>query len=220
MQTDKFLNIATDEAARTRNDLKKNQPDHALINFYARHDQVVAAILKNSKTTIACQAGCSYCCYLKVEVKPLEIIAITQYVEKKFHAKEIEAVIKQAKKNLAEFKHLDYTTQVATNQACPFLFNNNCSIYEVRPSKCRNNHATDAVLCKSCFDNPTDNSIPSSYYKPLHLAVNGLVRGFESVLDEKGYDTTAYDINEAFIAAVENPKFKKRFFKSKKTIMT
>lgn len=220
MIPDKFLSVVVDESNRTRNDLNKLEPEKALITFYARHDQVVSAVLSHSEQDIACKAGCSYCCYFKVEIKPLEIIQIVEHVKKSFQPEKIDAVVKQAKDNIDEFKHLDYSQQVATNQICPFLINEKCSIYTVRPTKCRNAHATDASLCQACFEHPADTSIPSSHHKSLHLAVSGLSRGFESALEEKKYDTDAYDINEAFVAAYENPKFKKRFLKGKKTLVT
>jgi len=219
MNPKKFLDIVSGESERTKNTLKKKKPDQAILDFYARHDQIVDAVIKNSNANIACQSGCSFCCYLKVETKPVEIIAIIQHIEKNFSTDEINNVLKKAKQNVEEFKLLDYSTQVATNQACPFLNQDRCSIYEVRPAKCRNNHATDVSLCQKCFDNPTDNTIPSSYYKPLDLAVNGLVEGFESVLKNEKYDSTAYDINHAFIAAFNNPKFKKRYLKRKKALI-
>lgn len=219
MIPEKFLNVVTDESSRTRNDLNKLEPDKALITFYARHDQVVSAVLSHSDENIACKPGCSYCCYFKVEIKPLEIIEIVEYVKKSFSAEKIEAAVKQAKDNIAELKHLDYSQQVATNQICPFLINENCSIYNVRPTKCRNAHATDVRLCQACYEQPADTSIPSSHHKSLHLAVSGLTRGFESALEEKKYDTDSYDINEAFVAAYENPKFKKRYLKGKKTLI-
>lgn len=219
MIPDKFLSVVTNESSRTRNDLNELEPDKALIKFYARHDQVVTAVLTHSDKNIACQAGCSYCCYFKIEVKPLEIIAIADHLKKTFPPEKIDAVVKKAKDNIAEFDQLDYSQQVSTNQPCPFLLEDQCSIYNLRPTKCRNAHAMDASLCQACFDNPADTSIPSSYHKQLHLAVNGLTRGFESALEEQNYDTDAYDINAIFIAAFENPKFKKRFIKGKKTLI-
>lgn len=219
MDSKKTLKIVTDESARTKNDLQQSDPEKSLNNFYKRHGQIVSAILNTNKHNIACQEKCSYCCYFKVEVKTLEIITIVKFVEKNFTGEKTHALLKKAQENIAEFENLNYETQVATNQACPFLDDNSCSIYEVRPGKCRNNHATDVNLCKACYDNPADNSIPSSYYKPLQLALNALTRGFEAAFKDTKYDMASYDINNALIAAFNNKKFIKRYLKGKKSLV-
>ena len=36
------------------------------------------------KTKMACMKGCSYCCHLRVTVKPHEVFAISDYVERTF----------------------------------------------------------------------------------------------------------------------------------------
>lgn len=219
MDSEKVLRIIADESVRTKNDLKQSGPEKSITNFYRRHNQVVNAVLKNEHNNIACKIKCAYCCYFKVEVKPIEIITIVKFIETNFSPEKTAELLKKAKENIAEFATLDYETQVATNQACPFLEDNSCSIYEVRPGKCRNNHATDINLCKACYDNPADNSIPSSYHKPLHLALNGLTRGFEAAFAEVKYDMASYDINNAFIAAFNNKKFIKRYLKGKKSLI-
>lgn len=219
MGSEKTLRIVADESARTKNDLKQSDPENALASFYSRHSQVVSAILNTDHHNIACRQKCSYCCYFKVEVKTLEIITIVKFVEKNFTREKINALLKKAQENIAEFENLDYETQVATNQACPFLDDDSCSIYDVRPGKCRNNHATDVSLCKACYENPADNSIPSSYHKPLHLALTALTRGFEAAFKETKYDMASYDINNALIAAFNNKKFIKRYLKGKKSLV-
>ena len=219
MDSDKTLKIVADESARTKNDLKQSDPEKSLSNFYRRHSQIVSAILNTNNHNIACEEKCSYCCYFKVEVKTLEIITIVKFIEKNFTKEKTQILLNKAQENIDEFKTLTYETQVATNQACPFLIDNSCSIYEVRPEKCRSNHATDVSLCKACYDSPADNSIPSSYYKPLHLALNALTRGFEAAFKDTKYDMASYDINNALIAAFNNKKFIKRYLKGKKSLV-
>lgn len=218
MIPDKFLKVVNAESHRTQDDLERLTADKALLNFYARHEQVVKAILTHSEKSIACKSGCSYCCYLKKETTPVEAIIISDFIRKKFDDDQISGAVTNAKANISELESLSDSEQIALNQRCPFLIEDRCSIYEVRPIKCRNAHATDAALCKKCFDNPGDTSIPSSYHKSLHLAANGISRGFESALEEK-YDMQTYELNTIFIAAFENPKFKKRYLKGKKALV-
>ncbi|HEX7765017.1 MAG TPA: hypothetical protein VF433_15595, partial [Cellvibrio sp.] len=40
----------------------------ALTHSFARYDRLIASTIQTSSTKPACQAGCAFCCYYKVEV--------------------------------------------------------------------------------------------------------------------------------------------------------
>ncbi|HDX8437820.1 YkgJ family cysteine cluster protein [Aeromonas dhakensis] len=64
-----------------------------------------------------CEKGCSHCCYIPVAVSELEV----EYIERSLKIK---------RKSFSEYDR----TQ---SKPCPFLKNNSCSIYNVRPFVCR-----------------------------------------------------------------------------------
>lgn len=200
-------------------DIKKNQPGAALKKFYPRLDNIIAKAIDESNNSIACKKGCSYCCYYKVEAKPVEIFEIVRFVKQKFKTDRIQEVLEQAKKNVEEAKKLSYEQHLATNQKCPFLYADGCSIYEVRPTKCRNFHAREVELCKESYENPTDLSIPSSYNELLYLRANGATTGFEHAIEAGGYDGTTYDLNGAVLETFQNPKLPKRYSKGKRAFI-
>lgn len=200
-------------------DILMDQPKVVLKKFYLRLDDIIAKAIDDSGISLACNNGCSYCCYYKVEAKPVEIFEIVRFVKQKFQAEKIQKILMQAKKNVAEAKTLSYEQHLTTNQKCPFLFSGSCSIYEVRPTKCRNFHATEVQQCKESYENPTDLSIPNSYNELLHLRANSATMGFEQAIAVGGYDSTTYDLNSALLEAFQNPKLSKRYSKGKRAFI-
>lgn len=200
--------------------LAKLSPQESLIGFYRRHDAAVANAIKESTIKPACRAGCSFCCYYKVEARAVEVLAIQQYVLAKLKPELIRAIVEQANRNVAEAKTLTHIEHLATNQRCPFLIDDKCAIYPVRPSKCRNFHAADMQGCKDSYDQPTNLSIPNSYIPEVFDAANGIAQGFEAATENARLDPRAYDLNSAFIEALKNPQASKRLKSGKKAFLS
>ena len=188
MMNHSFLQFAQQEFDTATTELRKRSTHESLIGFYRRHDAVVASAMETSSVKPACRAGCSYCCYYKVEARAIEILAIQQYVLTKFKPELIRSIVEQANQNVAEAKKLTHVEHLATNQRCPFLVENQCVIYPVRPSKCRNFHASDMQGCKDSYEQPTNLEIPNSYITEIFEAANGTTQGFEQATDEAGLD--------------------------------
>lgn len=137
-------------------------------------DQAVAA-----GRTISCQRGCAACCRMLVPVSPPEAFALRRTIaqlpaERQQH---IWSRMEEAKTRLAEAGLLPQLNQVAEtsrqldddamdaiNQAyyalrlpCPFLENEECSIYEDRPAACRELLVTSPPdLCQDLANNPVE----------------------------------------------------------------
>lgn len=216
----RLIQFAQTEFGLASTSLAKLSPQESLIGFYRRHDATVASAIETSAVKPACRAGCSYCCYYKVEARAVEVLAIQQYVLSKFKPELIRTIVDQANRNVAEAKKLTHVEHLATNQRCPFLIEDQCSVYSVRPSKCRNFHAADMQGCKDSYDEPTNLSIPNSYIPPVFDAANGITEGFERATEEAGLDPRVYDLNSAFVEALRNPAVSKRLRAGKKAFLT
>jgi Fe-S-cluster containining protein len=215
MNEDNFMHTAQAEYNIASSELSKFSPQE----FYRRHDALIKNTINSISTKPACRAGCSYCCYYKVEARALEVLAIQQYVVSKFEPEKIRQVKEQASRNVNEAKGLSYKEHLATNQQCPFLIENQCSVYAVRPSKCRNFHAADVQGCKESYEQPENLTIPNAFIEEVFETGNGATMGFEKATDVAGFDPRFYDLNSAFLEAMDT-KFAKRMKSGKKAFLS
>lgn len=219
MDEQRMYQYAQSEFESASQVLGKLPPKEALVGFYRRLDAAVAKAIEESSVKPACRAGCSFCCYYKVEARAVEVLAIRDYVLDKFKPELIRAIVEQANRNVAEAKTLTHTEHLATNQRCPFLVDDKCAVYPVRPSKCRNFHAADMEGCQESYEQPTNLSLPSSYIPEVFYAANGITQGFEGATEHARLDWRVYDLNSAFIEALENPSASKRLKSGKRVFL-
>lgn len=200
-------------------ELQRSQAQQAVIKFYARQDAAIRDAAAKASTSPACKAGCAYCCYYKVEARAAEVLAIKNFAVSRFSPAQLRAVIEQAQRNVSEAKGLTHAEHLATNQRCPFLQDDRCSIYEVRPSKCRSFHAADVEGCRASYEHPTDLSIPNSFVPEIFEAANGVAEGFYAAMEGAEIDSTVYDLNSAFVEAMQNAAVPKRLNSGKKAFL-
>lgn len=119
-------------------------------------DELRPAIEARKQPGFACGAGCAWCCHQQVAVEPAEAIAIARHIEATFAPKE-RAALQQRVAALAE------RTQGMGNHAwarlktpCAFLVEGKCSIYTVRPLRCRAVFSRDADHCRWAMEKPDE----------------------------------------------------------------
>ncbi|MCS7203388.1 MAG: YkgJ family cysteine cluster protein [Thermodesulfovibrio sp.] len=129
-----------------------------LLNSYAVMDEgVYSEIKKRQKKgeSLACRKGCSSCCktHQDIPVYPIEIVGIYWYVIEKTD----EPLRSKIKRSLIAHKKDD---------PCPFLIDDICSIYPIRPLACRQFN----VFNKACsegedpyYTRPNDVLKPGAY---------------------------------------------------------
>lgn len=116
-----------EQALFTKLSKSKGNPFNKLKLLYKEIDVVFSSI----ENRTACHKGCSHCCRGDIAVSPLEI----EYIKKNTKARLLSEDISISPEN--KF------------QACPFLQNNACSIYEFRPYVCRT-HVSLAEVSRWC----------------------------------------------------------------------
>ncbi len=200
-------------------ELTKLSPQEAQIRCYGRLDEAMRQATLSATVSVACRAGCSYCCHYKIEAKPVEVLALKQYVVNHLKPEQIKLIMAQAKHNIKEAKGLSHSEQLLINQRCAFLLDNQCSVYPARPSNCRIYHAVEVEPCQQAFEEPTSNATPSMIGN-LKDAGGGTAEGFEQATRAQGIDTRLYDLSTAFVEAMQNPTVAKRLKSGKKTFVT
>lgn len=95
-----------------------------------------------------CKAGCSACCHMAVTITEAEAQRIAKATGLPYETLE-PCTLEMAESGELERRRLEAIAKYTTH-ACPFLMDNKCSIYEVRPTPCRLYHTihTDNSLCQ------------------------------------------------------------------------
>lgn len=192
----------------------------ALTQSFKRYDNLIAKTIAESPTKPACQAGCAFCCYYKVEVRAHEMLNIKDYLHKQLSAENIQQIIQEADRNAAVIRRITPEQHLTTNLKCPLLRNNQCSVYPVRPYRCRNFHATDAKACEQSFADPANMDIATGMIETVALAADAHSQGFEAAIEQKGLDARIYDFNTALLEVLADESCLKRYLRGKKTFKT
>src|ERR1700753_2503820 len=127
--------ILTQERATALAEIRDKGVLGALERSQARHDARIASA--PDVGTLACRAGCTWCCFFTVDVRATEVFKILDFVESTFTADAKERVYSEIRANAAALGKLDETARVTRNVKCPFLHEGRCSIYAGRPQSCR-----------------------------------------------------------------------------------
>ena len=106
----------------------------------------------------ACEKGCVHCCNRIVSASYPEILAISEYVEREWTAEQKQEFVNRARQADIDNEAHAAITKRCADTPCPFLVENECSIYPVRPMPCRSVVSRDANICKLHFKegNPTE----------------------------------------------------------------
>ncbi len=195
--------IVNDEMQRTRADLTQAGPVEALARSQRRHDARLAAAA--DAPTLACRAGCFWCCYFTVEARPVEIVRIVEFMERDMTPGDRERVVSEILANSTALASLDAEARLRHNLKCPFLHLGRCSIYAARPQTCRNYHATNAAGCEQAYREPDNDDIDPEFAPLVYQSGGAHVDAFSTVLQAAGYDVAAYELSTALAIALADP---------------
>lgn len=174
-----------------------------------RHDARIAGA--GDVASLACKAGCSWCCYFSVDVRPVEVFNILDFIERELSPPQTQRLFAEIEANSAVLKDLDDLQRMQHNVKCPFLQAGRCSIYAARPQTCRNYHATSATGCQQSFEQPDNLDIEPEYAPLVYQAGVSHVDAFSKAMRDAGYDIAAYELNAALALALSQPETRQRF---------
>ncbi|MET0291402.1 MAG: YkgJ family cysteine cluster protein [Steroidobacteraceae bacterium] len=206
--------VLTDEHDAATRDLAVDGVMPALERSQQRHEDRIATA--RDVSTLACRAGCTWCCHFSIDVRPAEVLSIVEFVDRTFAEAERTRIRDEAQRNAALLDGLDDEQRMFRNVRCPFLAEGRCSIYTVRPQTCRNYHATDVAGCKQSYEEPGNLDIDPEFAPYVYQAGGAHVEAFSEALREAGYDVGAYEFNAALSAAWSQPEARRRFLDRKR----
>src|ERR1700722_4982800 len=201
--------ILEQEQARACGEIRDLGVLSALENSQQRHDVRIAAA--PDVGTLACRAGCTWCCYFTVDVRAAEVFRILDFVEQSFTPEEKARVYAEVRANSAALRKLGEGERVTRNVKCPFLNEGRCTIYKARPQSCRNYHATNVAGCRQSYEEPENLDIDPDFAPGVYQAGGAHVEAVSTAMRDAGYDVNAYELNCALDAALLEPGARERF---------
>lgn len=170
-------------------------------------------------TKMACMKGCSYCCHLRVTVKPHEVFAISDFVDRSFCGIEKAALMARLQAHADQVRGLSVQEHWTRNLQCPFLVDGACSVHEVRPFACRQYHSMDVAACRYSYDHPADLAASRPKNQTLEDLWVGMAEASGEVFSAEGYDIGVYELGQACLSALSNPKCRKRWSRRTKPLL-
>jgi len=111
-------------------------------------DELIAE--RNSGQAIACTTGCSWCCHqLIVMTNRNDGVALLDKARATLSAQEFAKVETALREQAAAIRSMSYEEAESRRWTCPFLRDELCTVYDVRPVACRSVFSPDAACCKS-----------------------------------------------------------------------
>jgi len=166
----------------------------------------------------ACAAGCAWCCYQQVAVAPAEAVAIVRHVLQKFPPPALAALKARLVALDERTRGVGVAGRAELKAPCAFLEDGRCTIYAVRPLRCRGVYSRDAGHCRWAMENPDQIfGSPDRHAKPgpypvepariMDAALSGLARA----LRDQGLAWTALELTAAIRTALDTPDAAERY---------
>lgn len=166
----------------------------------------------------ACSAGCAWCCHQQVAASPAEAVVIARHVLRTFPAEALAGLKARLAKLDGESRGLGAAERARLKRPCAFLENGECSIYAVRPLRCRGVYSRDAAHCQWAMENPGQvfgdpdrHARPGPYpvepAKIMDAALSGLARA----LRDQGLAWQALELTAALRVALDTPGASERY---------
>jgi uncharacterized protein len=121
------------------------------------------------RRAIACQAGCSHCCHMRVVATVPELIAVANFMALNFSGEETDAARQRVIEGDGRTRGLTDEQWGIGHFACPLLVDDKCSVYAARPLECRGYNSFDVGACGAAardylgWDVPMDDALMGAF---------------------------------------------------------
>jgi Fe-S-cluster containining protein len=154
---------------------------------------------------IACRAGCSFCCHLRVMVYPHEAIALFRYLGSRMPKEQVNVVRQRVIENAENVRNASRDGRAPPRVACAFLVDGKCSAYEVRPGACAGYHSLSREHCEKTYNDPEAWPEGTPVLKALRYIAEEMADGMDEGLAAAGLSGTRIELQTAVAALIRNP---------------
>lgn len=211
-----FQRLAKQEYEQSTQEIKINGPIKSHKVFLKRLTENQNDSIQNASESLACKAGCDYCCSYTIGAFPVEVFRIIDHIRTSFDQQKLKGISAEIEARAKILKPLSKDERLSLNKPCVFLENGQCGIYEVRPATCRNHHALDVEKCKQSIEEPDNLTIPNTFIEKLHMVNEAFTSGYKAAVEKSRHDSDFYEFNIALYEAMHNSKCKKKWTQGKR----
>lgn len=189
------------------------------VRMYGRIAELQTATAAQHRVGFACKRGCSYCCHLRVEIRPHDAFVLAHHVATKLRDDQRARVVARIDGNRRRIAALTPAEHVRAGIACALLEDGACLAYEARPATCRKYHSLSVTVCRNAFDDTTAPLTGDIEHEAVRLAGNAIALGYAKGLEDAGYDVSLYELHDALHRALNDPKAEKRYQRGKRAFV-
>lgn len=150
---------------------------------------------------LACRGGCEACCALRVTATAPEIFTVAarlNEIAQRFPA--FGHILRARISAAAGLAEHDDAAHLALGQACAFIIDGHCVIYDWRPLACRGHASFDEAACRAAIAGEGDD-VPVS--EPHHLMRAYVQNALQSALRDQGLAWAIYEFVPALALALD-----------------
>lgn len=189
------------------------------VRMYGRLAALQADTTAKHGVTFACKRGCSYCCHMRVEIRPHDAFVLAHHLRTKVGAEQRERIIARVEEKRRRIASLTREQHVRAGIGCALLDDGVCVAYEARPATCRKYHSMSATICRDGFNDPSAPLRGDIEHEQVRLAGNAIALGYAKGLEDIGYDASLYELHDALHRALNDAKAEKRYRRGKRAFV-
>ncbi|HEY3565307.1 MAG TPA: YkgJ family cysteine cluster protein [Casimicrobiaceae bacterium] len=205
--------------ARRRKAVDARDAHPHTIAMYGRLAELQRETIADERVDVQCARGCSYCCHLRVEVRPHDAFVLAAHLRTRFDSERRARAIARIEANLARIAPLSPEAHVRAGIPCALLEDGGCSAYEARPATCRKYYSISVDVCRHAFDAPNEPLIGDIENERVRLAGNAVALGYAKGLEDAGFDAALYELHYALYKALTDPKAERRYRAGKRAFV-
>jgi Fe-S-cluster containining protein len=190
---------------REREGARSSAPSRAqTVGMYGRLAALQRDVIARGKVAVTCTRGCSYCCHLRVEIRPHDAFVLAEHIRTRFTAEQRAGAIARIEENLQRIAPLTPEQHIRAGIPCALLQEGICSVYEGRPATCRKYYSVSVETCRNAFNDTSAPLTGEIEDEQVRLAGNAVALGYAKGLEDVGYDATLYELHYALHSALTN----------------
>ncbi len=216
------LRVAFDRERNDARAIKSNDASSVrkqTVQMYGRLADLQRDVIARERVAVACTRGCSYCCHLRVEIRPHEAFVLAHQIQARLASDTRARVLAKIDENVARLAVLTPEQHIRAGIPCALLHDGTCSVYDARPAACRKYYSISLPVCRDAFNDTAAPLTGEIENEQVRLAGNAVALGCAQGLDDAGYDAALYELHYALKRALQDARAEKRYRSGKRAFV-